>query len=328
MLTQWKRGINMRFERNPFSSQTNRQYLDAIQVVVGGDTALHLMMFERGELDIADITLRPGIPVQDFIRISRSARWRGLIDRLPSADTWFLYLNTEMKPFDNLQVRQAMNYAIDKQKLARLLHGTILPAKSILPPMMPGFNTNWTGYPYDPAKARQLLAAAGHPDGISCQLWVDTDHPVLGASLQYDLAQVGITAQINQVAFAPLLDSLGRRKTVQCGVMGWSQDYPDPSDFLDGIFNGTRITDEGCQNYSFYNNPKVNQIFAEAASCADTERRLRLYQEAEQIILDDAACVCLYHPYLYALHQPWLHNVHLHPVVYYRFERMWIDHTK
>jgi oligopeptide transport system substrate-binding protein len=327
-LTQWRRGVEMRFERNPYSTRTNRQYLDAVQVMVGGDTALHLMMFERGELDIADTSLTPGIPVQDFIRISHSPRWRGLIDRLPGGVTWFLYLNTEMAPFDNLQVRRAMNYAIDKQKLARLMHGTIMPANSILPPMMPGFNTNLTGYPFDPAKARQLLAAAGHPDGFTCKLWCDTDHPTVGASVQYDLAQVGIDAQLNLVAFAPMLDSLARRKTAQSSIMGWSQDYPDPSDFLDGLFNGNRITDEGCQNYSFYNSPRVNQLLTEAAACPDPERRLRIYQAAEQAIMDDAPCVCLFHDYLYALRQPWLHEVRLHPVVYYRFERMWLDDTR
>ena len=69
VLTQWRRGIKMRFERNPFSSQADRQNLDAIEVMVGGDGTLHLMMFERGELDIADIS-GLGIPVPDFIRIA------------------------------------------------------------------------------------------------------------------------------------------------------------------------------------------------------------------------------------------------------------------
>ena len=118
---------------------------------------------------------------------------------------------------------------------------------------------------------------------------------------------------------------MGRRKTVQCSLSGWSQDYPDPSDFLDTLFNGNRITDEGCQNVSFYNNPQVNKLLAEAATCKDPEQRLRLYQAAEQAIVDDAPVVPLYQPYPYALRQPWLHGVHLHPVLYFRFERMWID---
>ena len=329
VLTQWQRGTKMRFERNPLFSQPDGQYLDAIEVMVGGDPTLHLMMFERGELDIADITEKPGISVPDYIRIARGARWQGLVERLSAATTDYLFLNTEMPPFDDTKVRQAMNYAIDKHKLVRLLHGMVTPANGFLPPVMPGFNTNRTAYPYDPSKARQLLAAAGHANGFSCKLWFEAGNVLIGpaaaSAIQFDLARVGIAAQLNPVAFAPLLASMERRKTVQCGLMGWSQDYPDPSDFLDFNFNGERITEEGCQNLSFYNRPEVNILLAKAAKCGDLDRRLQIYQTAEQIVVDDAPCVFLYHPYAYALRQPWLHGVHLHPVWFFRFERMWLD---
>ena len=81
VLTQWRRGVKMRFERNPLSSQADRQNLDAIEVMVGGDGALHLMMFERGELDIADIS-GLGVPVPDFLRIQKSPRWHNLVDKI------------------------------------------------------------------------------------------------------------------------------------------------------------------------------------------------------------------------------------------------------
>ena len=102
-LVEWRRGVQMRFERNPLFSQADRQYLDAIEVMEGGDNALHLMMFERGELDIANITANPGIPVPDFIRIQRSPRWQGLIESMSAASSFFLVLNTEMPPFDQLR---------------------------------------------------------------------------------------------------------------------------------------------------------------------------------------------------------------------------------
>jgi ABC-type transport system substrate-binding protein len=328
VLTEWRRGVKMRFERNPLFSQPDRQYLDAIEVMVGGDSALHLMMFERGELDIADIKESPGIPVPDFIRVQRSARWQGLIERIPAALTWFLSLNTEMAPFDNRQVRQAVNYAIDKEKLVRLLHGMVTAAHGVLPPPMPGFNTNLTGYPYNPAKARQLLAASGYLDGFSCKLWFEAGnalHIPTASAIQFDLAQVGIKAQLNPVSVAPLIDSQERRRTVQCCLTSWSQDYPDPSDYLDGCLNGDRITEEGCQNYAFYNNPRVNKLLAEAATCKDVEERLRIYQTVEEIVVEDAPWAFLYYQYVYALRQPWLHGVHLHPVWYFRFERMWLD---
>ena len=328
VLKQWRRGGEMRFERNPFFPEADRQYLDAIEVQEGGDTTLHLMMFERGELDIADITQEPGIPVPDFLRIQHNPRWRGLIEDISAASNWYLLLNTELTPFDQLTVRQAMNYAIDKDKIVRLLHGTVIPAKGILPPPIPGFNPELTGYSYDPAKARQLLAAAGYPNGFACKLWLEAGNPLMepaAAAIQYDLAQVGIKAQINPVTLPAFIDSSERRKTVQCGLTGWSQDYPDPSDFLDTQFNGSRITEEGCQNVTFYNNPKVNALFAEAATCPDVNRRLRIYQAAEQTIVSDAPVVPLFYQRVFALRQPWLHGVRLHPVLYFRFERMWKD---
>jgi len=326
VVTGWHRGFNLRLARNPLYPQADRQYLDAIDVLIGGDTTLHLMMFEGGELDIAEIDTYPGIPIPDFVRIDHSPRWHNLVEKMPVASTEFLSLNVELPPFDDLRVRQAMNYAINKEKLVRLMHGMDMPAKGILPTTMPGFNTNLIGYAYDPAKARQLLAESGHPNGFSFPLWyLSTGNSPVPDALQYDLAQVGIKAELKPVTFASLLDSEERRHTVPCSLGAWSQDYPDPSDFLDVMFNGNRITDEGCQNTSFYNNPAVNKLLAAAADCPDPARRLQLYQAAEQTIVTDAPYVPLDHPYTFALHQPWLHGVHLHPVLYFRFERMWLD---
>jgi oligopeptide transport system substrate-binding protein len=325
VLTQWRRGTKMRFERNPFFPRADRQYLDAIEVLEGGDSSLFLMMFERGELDIADCTATPGIPVADFIRIEHTPRWQGLIERIQAGVSDFLVMNTEMKPFDDPKVRQAMNYAIDKDKLVRLLHGMAVPAKGILPSTMPGFNPDLPGYPYNPAKARELLAESGHAGGFSCELWCLKTDITSVSSIQNDLHQVGIKVEMKPVEFSTLIDSMERRRTVQCSLSAWSQDYPDPSDFLDTMFNGNRITDEGCQNNAFYNNPAVNKLLAEAATCPDPEQRLGYYQSVEKAVVADAPYVFMYQPYLYALRQPWLHGVHLHPVLYFRFERMWLD---
>jgi ABC-type transport system substrate-binding protein len=327
-LAEWRRGVKMRFERNPLYRRADRQYLDAIEVMEGGDPALHLMMFERGEVDIADITGEPGIPIPDIIRIRNSPRWRGQIESIAAAFSWYLALNTEMAPFNDLKVRQAMNCAVDRDKIVRLLHDTVIPAKGILPPSIPGFNPKLAGYPYDPARARRLLAESGHAGGFPCKLWYEGGNPILeiaASSVQYDLGQVGITAQLNPVTLAAFLDSSARRRTMQCGLSGWSQDYPDPSDFLDTQFNGNRITDEGCNNVVFYNNPRVNALLGEAAACGEPAKRLGLYQAAEQEIVTDAPMVPLFFQRIFALKQPWVHGLRLHPVLYFRYERMWVD---
>ena len=327
-LAEWRRGVKMRFERNPYYPRADRQYLDAIEVMEGGDSALHLMMFERGELDIADVTQEPGIPIPDYLRIERSPKWKGQIEDTAAAFTWYFTLNTEMPPFDDLKVRQAMAYAVDKKKIVRLLHDTVLFANSILPRSMPGYNSNVVCYPYDPAKARQLLAESGHAGGFSCRLWYESGNPVLeptASAIQFDLAQIGVKAQLNPVTLPAFLDSSERRKTVQSGISGWSQDFPDPSDYLDTQFNGNKITDEGCNNLSFYNNSVVNGLLTDAAICIDPAKRLGMYRTCEQDILNDAPYIPLFYQRVFALHQPWLHGVRLHPVYYFRFERMWID---
>ena len=329
VLAGWQRGVKMRFERNPFYPRAERQNLDAIEVREGGDAALHLMMFERGELDIADVTMSPGVPIPDFLRIQRTPRWQGLVESMPASFTWFLALNTEMPPFDELKVRQAVNYAIDKDKIVHMLHNTIMAAPGILPPPMPGFNPHLAGIPYDPAKARQLLAASGHAGGFTCKLWFEAANAILisaAASIQYDLKQVGIDVQLNPVTLPAFLNVSERRKAMQCGLTGWSQDYPDPSDFLDTLFNGTLITEEGCQNTAFYNNPQVNQWLGNAAACADPDQRIAIYQKVEQTLVNEAPFVPLFYQRVFLLHQPRLHGAKIHPVLYFRFERMWLEH--
>src|SRR5438874_11052069 len=90
------------------------------------------------------------------------------------ATTMYVSLNTEVPPFDDRRVRQAMNYAVDKDRIVRLTHGRAIPARGVLPPIMPGFNPNLRGYRFDPEKARRLLRESGHPGGFSCELWVWT----------------------------------------------------------------------------------------------------------------------------------------------------------
>ncbi|MFX6499051.1 hypothetical protein ABTG19_18975, partial [Acinetobacter baumannii] len=82
----------------------------------------------------------------------------------------------------------------------------------------------------------------------------------------------------------------------QACIYGWVQDYPDPSDFLDVLFNGERITDENCNNVAFYNNPEVNELLKEASQeTGDSNKRLALYRTIESKILQDAPWLCLYH---------------------------------
>jgi ABC-type transport system substrate-binding protein len=320
-LTEWSRGKRLRFERNPRYNLTPvAPPLSAVEVMIGGDSLVHQMMFERGELDITE-----EIPAPDFVRITSDPRWSPYLARALVSRTVYLPMNCEMKPFTDVRVRRAMNHAIDKRRILQTINDRGVPATGVLPPLVPGHDPHLRGYEHDPAKARQLLAEAGYPQGFRAPFWVRSDVGLelrVAQAVQQDLAEVGVQVELKPVSFATLIEVMGKRKAAAFGIFGWSQDYPDPSNFLDVLLNGNRIVESMCNNAAFYSNPQVNALLETACHETDPRRRLRLYQDAERLIVDDAPWVFLYYPVAYALRQPWVQGFALHPVWPVRYEKI------
>jgi oligopeptide transport system substrate-binding protein len=325
-LKEWSRGRRIRFERKPDAARNDPAWLDSIDFMIGGDSTTHLMMFERGELGISDVGVN-GIPIPDFRRVLRTPALRRGVEALSMNAIRYLAMNTEIPPFDDVRVRQAMSYAVNKQRLVGLINGRGLPATGVLPPLLPGYNPKLKGYEYNPVKARELLREAGHPEGFSSELWLQDNlaERRMAEAIQQDLAEVGINLRLKTVAGSIFTEGIERRKVAPCNLDGWYEDYPDPGDFLDVLLNGNRITEVNCNNHAFYNNAAVNKLLQEAARCPDPERRFHLYQEAEAKVVGDAPWVFLFYPYLHILHQPWLRGCALHAVWEFRYERMWMQ---
>lgn len=322
-LERWERGLRIRVRRFERYYRDDTAFVEAVEQRFGIPDFMALMMFERGEIDIS------GIPLPDFQRVLADPRLRALAHSAPDSAIYYCSMNCELPPFTDKRVRQAFNYAIDKDRIARILSGIATPAKGVLPPQMPGYNPDLRGYPYDPARARRLLAEAGYPRGLSVELmtrsrpnekrWVE--------AIQQDLANVGVTVAIRPVAFPEWLDLSGKRGQVPFTVNAWFMDYPDPSNFLDVLLNGTKITAQNSNNRAFYNNDRVNDLLARAAAMTDAPARLKLYQEIEQIVVDDAPWIFLYHPTTWRLVQPWVHNFRIHPVWSSTEDRVWLAPT-
>lgn len=328
VLKSWQRGKQLILEKNPNYSSPESIYLEGIEMIVGGDETLHMMMFERGELDIASVT-STGIPDADFIRVINDPNLSKQILNQALNAIMYLSMNTEMAPFDKVKVRKAINLAIDKDRILKLISGRGVRAKGVLPPGMPGFNKNLIGYNHDPELAKKLLIEAGYGDGFQTELMISSQSGTeakIGQAVQQDLSIVGIKLEIRPVTGPTRIEAAGRRGTVPFTTFGWYQDFPDPSNFLDVLLNGTRITDVNSNNVAFYNNEAVNRILEEASTSTDYELRLALYQRAEQLIVNDAPWVFLYYPQMYLLRQPWLKGLKLNPVWPIRYELMWIEY--
>jgi ABC-type transport system substrate-binding protein len=317
---EWRRDVRWRFERNPQYSGTEG-WVDSVDVQFGGDVSLRVMMVERGEID------RTKADAVSALRHARDPRLRSTLHWVTSVNTGYLFLNTEVKPFDDPRVRRAMNHAIDKRRLMQLAGGLAVAADCVVPPSMPWTNPGLPVYEYSPDKARALLREAGLPNGFKTGLWFINARAIdrrLAEGMQQELRAVGIEVQlegINQSAFEVKARS---RRQVACGIWSWSQDYPDPSNFLDVLLNGDRITDQDCNNLAFYSNPEVNRRLALAGDSFDPETRLRLFREAESLVMQDAPWVPLYHQRDPIIRHPRLRGDVPHPVYLWRYENMWL----
>jgi len=317
-LAQWIGGQRLILVRNPDYFIKGLPRLDAVIEEIGASDDLQWLKFEAGAIDAARI------PPAEFLYVMKTPRLKALTLHIVDIATDYLGMNCRMKPFDDIRVRRAFNYAIDKQKLIALLNGRGVVAHGVLPPGLPGYSPGLRGYPYDPAKARMLLEQAGVNKDFAPTLWMRADRTemMLGQSIQQDLAMVGVHVQLKPVAWAPLLEAVRQPDTVALVELGWEADFSDPQNFLDVLFSRKQW---GGNNDTFYANPNVDRLLAQAAPRADSSERYALYNRAEDIIIADAPWVFLYNPVAYMIRQPWVHDYVLNPMRPTRLERVWLS---
>lgn len=326
MLHKWQRGSSLQLVRNPHYHGVEPQHLDGMEMLIGGDEATHLMMFERGELDIANLG-GEGIPFPSFRRLSHDPKWRDLIEYAEGLSTLGLYLNVEVPPFTNVMVRRAVSHAINRDKWMRVTTHHSTHAEGLIPPIMPGFNPKLKGYEYDPGKARALLAESGLPRPLRTTFWHDTADAArfLALGVQADLKQVGIEAELKAVTYSQLVSAASIRGQVPMSYSGWGAIIPDPMEILGLQFDGRAITNTPTLNLCFYQNAEVDRLLDLAAPEVDWKKRFGFYQRAEELIVRDAPMVFLGHVNTYALRQRRLKGPLIEPLYGYRLDRVWIE---
>lgn len=304
LLRQWVRGARIRLVRNPHYFRAERPRPDEVDVLVNVDRSTQAMMFERGELDFQHY-----LPDPDYHRIRRDPHRRQLLQTVTGSTPTYVFLNCELPPLTNRLVRVALNHAVDKQSLVKLLAHRAVPSRGPLPLAVRGFNRDLPEYAYDPAKARALLAEAGVTNGFKATLWTNRDDPRwvrIALYVQQCLHEIGVTVEIKEVSFPALLDGAGRRRSVTMGVADWVSAIDDPKETLDTVLNGNNITDEACLNLAFYANPRVMQLFRDAVAEADAARRLEIYRLIERQIVEDVPWIFLVQFNTEMMCQPWL----------------------
>ncbi|MBY5763076.1 ABC transporter substrate-binding protein [Rhizobium laguerreae] len=269
ILKDWTIGQQLVFERNKDYFVKGVPYIDSFKVEVGQEPLVALLRLQKGEVDIAG----DGIPPAKFLEIKNSAEGAQMIVDGEQLHTGYIALNTRVKPFDNATVRQALNMAINKDRITRILNGRATPANQPLPPLMPGYDKSFTGYAYDVAKAKALLAEAGYPDGFETVLYsTNTDpQPRIAQAIQQDLAAVGVKAEVRALAQANVISAggtEGEAPMIWSGGMAWIADFPDPSNFYGPIL-GCAGAVPGGWNWSWYCNADLDKRAVAADSMSD-----------------------------------------------------------
>jgi ABC-type transport system substrate-binding protein len=189
-----------------------------------------------------------------------------------------------------VRVRKAVNMAINKDRIVRVINGRATPADQVLPPLMPGYDKAYKGYPYDVEGAKKLMAEAGLKDGFATTLYaMNTDpNPRIAQAIQQDLAAIGVKAEIKAMAQPEVIAAGGNKEQAALtwsGGMGWIADFPDPSDFYGPILGcGGAVT--GGWNWSWFCDKAFEDRATKADAMSKPDQKDARYKVWAQIFTD------------------------------------------
>ncbi len=237
----------------------------------------------------------------------------------------YIGFNVDQPPFDDVNVRQAFNLALDKRRMVKVVFQDTVPvANGIVPLNMPGYqNPDLSDYEYDPERALELIAESSYGDVSELpDITLHTSGtggevgPVVEAMLESYKQNLGLEINVEQVPWPQFLADLNNPdNSYQMYELGWIADYPDPQNFLEVLFHS-----DSAQNHGHYSNPKVDALLDQARGAQDVKERLALYQQAEQLILNDAAWIPLYFGVDNWLVKPYVQNFAIPPIKIPKFQ--------
>ena len=285
---EWKARDQIVLDANP-DYWKGKPKIDHIVFKEYPDPQAALLALKRGETQIMGDVATQVIP---------SLKGDANIEMLtqPGLTVSGMAMPNEVAPFTDKRVRQALNYAVDKDAINKALYaGLAVPMNSPIPAAQWGHDASLKGYPYDPAKAKQLLAEAGVKPGFKVELLSYSAprgyNPAgadLAVALQSYFRKVGVEADIRKLDMGAFLSTTRSGKYQGMFLAGWSGDNGDPDNFVAPLWGsaGMPVSDT-----AHYKNPEVDAMIAKAAATVDHDQRVALYKQIQAQILDDAPWV-------------------------------------
>ncbi len=303
-LREWKTGNVLVLEPNQYYYSKRPSNKVVFHLLAG----MPIAMYEMDEIDVVEV---------DENYIDKATDQKGPFYKelavFSELSLFYIGFNIRKPPFDDINIRRAFCHAINKQRIIKLaLKGMVTEAQGILPPNMPGHNPNIQGIKFDVSKAKSLITSSKYgsianlpPIVLTTSGWGGNIPEYLGAIIQDWQQNLGVKVTVRQLE--PEIFSYHLREEAdEMFLSGWIADYPDPQNFLDVLFHS------GAEyNTGDYNNSDVDALLDRAAIEPDEVARFALYQKAEQILVDEAACLPLWFGKTYILIKPYVKNYRL-----------------
>ncbi|MFZ5436713.1 MAG: ABC transporter substrate-binding protein [Bacillota bacterium] len=285
----WTTGQHIKLEKNPDYWKDNLPYLDEVEFRIMADPAAQLMALKTGDVDVV-----PRVANESASEVEADPNLKLL--KAPQNLIQLMTMNLKREPFNNLKVRQAINYAVNKAEIiegAMWGYGTELGSN--MSPVMAYWYKDLTGtYPYNPEKAKQLLAEAGYPNGFETTLALPAPyapHVRTGEIIADQLAKVGIKVKLQVIEWGVWLDDVYTKRNYDMTVIGLTGKL-DPHIVL------MRYESTYSRNFFNYENPEYDRYLQEARVIADPAKRQEIYYKLQEFLARDAVAVYIQDPSL------------------------------
>ncbi len=291
IMKEWVKGDHMLLVRNPYYWEKGKPILDEILIKTITDDNARILALQKGDVDainyppfsrIADLSKDPNLKILQF----------------DSTYTTFVVLNNRNAPLDKVEVRQALSYAIDRQAMIKTINfGIGQPATTFRPKGSLYFNDTLPGWPYDVAKAKQLLAQAGYANGFDLNLEIRTgrvQNKQIATLLQAMWGQIGVKLTITE-SEPGLYEDNYQKNNFQVHLEGWTDDIPDPSE----VVTYAMVYANNQSFHTGFKNAEVDTLAADAVKETDLTKRQAMYFRIQEIFNENVPFIPeWYEPYL------------------------------
>jgi peptide/nickel transport system substrate-binding protein len=296
MITKSQPGRGWEYERNPYWDKANakvlpnypRGHVDAAKITIVRNAQSQVNDVEQGKYD----WMQNPLPSDRNTAAREKYEGTQYLVR-PTISNYYFWMNTTRPPFDDLKVRQAINYAVDSAALERIYAGTIKGTQQILPPGMPGYE-KYELYPHEMRKAKELIKEA-NPSDTDITIWTDNEDPQDEAGEYYEgvLKELGFNTKLKILNADNYFTVIGNQTTpdLDTGWSDWYEDYPHPNDFFQPLLSGESILQTNNGNFAEIDDPALNKEIAELGEEALGPEQEEKYAEMDKKFMEQAPWV-------------------------------------